>query len=70
MRYCLVGKTPPPFGGVTVYVKRRFNQLVKSGADVEFVSLNSFKSLLLIPFRKFSIIEVNSVNLFVVLFLC
>lgn len=68
MKYCIVGKVPPPLGGVTVYVKRRLNQLTNEGKDCLLFDLSSFKQLLLLPFKRFDVIEVNSVNFFLVIY--
>lgn len=68
MKYCIVGKVPPPLGGVTVYVKRRLSQLENEGRDCVLFDLSSFKSLILLPFKRFDVIEVNSVNFFLVVY--
>ena len=39
----LIGKTPPPIGGVTIHVYRLLNRLIDTRNNVNFYDLNNFK---------------------------
>ena len=43
----IIGRIPPPIGGVTIYVSRLIEHMTKSGAKFCFVNLN-LKNLFLI----------------------
>ena len=63
MNVCIVGRFPPPLGGVSVYIKRRFARLLFKGVDVTRIDFSKrgwfFKFLLSRP----DIYEANSLNL-------
>ncbi|KPZ52383.1 hypothetical protein AN391_03714 [Pseudoalteromonas sp. P1-13-1a] len=68
----VIGRTPPPIGGVSVFFSRRINQLIESGVSVEVFDLGSrFVSIRLFLSRSKKF-EVNSLNLGLVflLFIC
>lgn len=69
MKICILGRFPPPIGGVSVYCKRRFHLLNSKGIDVVFLDFgdrNLLKKILKLRDYTF---EVNSLNIYVVLFL-
>lgn len=59
----IIGKTPPPIGGVTIHTARLMNWLEKDNIPFHFLNLN-FKNLLSIPFalKNYSCIHVHSSN--------
>ena len=62
----IVGRFPPPFGGVSVYCRRRYLSLREAGEKVSFLDFGD-KTFFLNFFLKYkALYEVNTLNLFVV----
>lgn len=61
----IIGKIPPPIGGVTIHTSRLINWLEKANVPFQFVNL-TYKELLFIPFHliNYSCIHVHSSNPF------
>ncbi|WP_422134193.1 hypothetical protein [Endozoicomonas sp. ALD040] len=64
----IVARFPPPLGGVSVYADRRLNQSIDNEVTKK-IDLGSFSSILNLIFGNFSIYEVHSLNIKLVLFL-
>jgi hypothetical protein len=70
MSRCIAGRFPPPLGGVSVYVSRRYAalKLVDNATECLDFSDNFIRKLMRV---KSTSIEVNSLNIFIVLlFFC
>lgn len=67
MDICIAGRFPPPVGGVSVYVTRRYAHLLKSGKHVGKIDFSNKFFLFELFKSKANKYEVNSINLFVVL---
>ena len=65
----MIGHTPPPIGGVTVYVKRKMSSLEKDGHFVELLepsySIKFIKNLLYIQSRSYDEIILNGFSVIV-----
>jgi hypothetical protein len=68
MKRCIVGRFPPPIGGVSVYTKRKFEKLKGEGVSVSKIDFSNKLFPFLIMRAKNTEFEVNSINL-VVLFI-
>lgn len=66
MNICIVGRFPPPVGGVSVYVSRRYKALVKEDPKVKKIDFSNPFFPVKILFSNSEVYEVNSLNLFVV----
>ncbi|WP_159818028.1 hypothetical protein [Colwellia sp. 20A7] len=67
MSICVAGRFPPPIGGVSVYVTRRYAGLLKASEQVTKLDFSEKNFLLNLFNSKAQKYEVNSLNLFVVL---
>jgi len=76
MKILLVGSLPPPYGGISVYVKRFHKRLLSVGNEVdlfEYGKLQRIKRyfrLFLIPFKKYDYIYLNNISFPIALFFC
>ncbi len=66
MNICIVGRFPPPIGGVSVYTKRKFEQLKNEGKNVSKIDFSTKLFPLQLMKTKDTEFEVNSINLFIV----
>lgn len=66
----IIGRTPPPIGGVSVHVLRLLNHLKKSSIPFEFKTLD-FRNLLFFPFfsNRFICIHIHSSNPYIRLYI-
>lgn len=62
----LVGRFPPPIGGVSIYLERRFQELSVKNNKVEKIDLNNKLAFFEIVFSRATSYEVNTLNLMVV----
>ena len=65
----IIGRIPPPIGGVSVFCQRRFSFLKESGVDASFLDLGDKSFLLKYMGSNKGVFEVNTLNIFVVLLL-
>lgn len=65
----IIGRIPPPIGGVSVFCQRRFSFLKESGVDVSFLDFGEKDFLLNYMLSNKGVFEVNTLNIFVVLLL-
>lgn len=68
-RYLIIGRTPPPVGGVTTFVLRKAEHLKQSGNLVDLFPANGVAGLLNIVLRKYDCYQVNTMNIIVIFFL-
>lgn len=67
----ILGKTPPPVGGVTIHVERLMGFLAKNNLCFRFLKLNFFNLLLLkVIVFKYKIIHLHTSNIYVMLWVC
>jgi len=66
MKTCIVGRFPPPVGGVSVFTKRKFEKLKNEAGTVSKIDFSNKYFPLLIMKDNSNYFEVNSINLFVV----
>lgn len=69
MSITVVGRCPPPLGGVSVYVSRRYAELKSSGGTVNLIDFSEKKWLLELFKAKSETFEINTLNLSVVFIL-
>jgi glycosyltransferase involved in cell wall biosynthesis len=70
MKLLIIGKLPPPIGGVTIHVNRLIDKLSEDGFDYGFIKLD--KSLLIKIFfliGQFKVVHLHSSNIYVQLYL-
>ncbi|WP_150306246.1 glycosyltransferase family 4 protein [Pseudomonas saliphila] len=67
MKFYIVGRYPPPIGGVSVYTNRRFNEMLSAGGDVGKIDLGRRTSLFKLLRKGSATYEVNSLNIIVIL---
>tara|TARA_R110000796_G_C14559652_1_gene434678 strand:+ start:2817 stop:3701 length:885 start_codon:yes stop_codon:yes gene_type:complete len=64
---CVAGRFPPPIGGVSVYVSRRYADLLKTSEQVTKLDFSKKSFLFNLFNSKAQKYEVNSLNLYLVL---
>jgi glycosyltransferase involved in cell wall biosynthesis len=77
MKVLLVGPQPPPFGGVSVYLKRLKRQLENEGHRVDIHDptkqhlISYYLTLFLLPFKRYDLISINvqSIHLLLIVFM-
>ena len=67
MNICIAGRFPPPIGGVSVYISRRYASLLNESDNVAKLDFSEPFFLLQLVRSKADHYEVNSLNVFVVL---
>jgi glycosyltransferase involved in cell wall biosynthesis len=73
MKVLLVGPQPPPFGGVSVFLKRLRRQLEDQGHRVETHDptklhlIPYYLSLFLLPFKRYDLISINVQSIYLLL---
>lgn len=70
MKLLIIGKIPPPIGGVTIHVQRLLDVLDINKIDYNFIILNSL-ALVKLPFiiKQYNIIHLHSSHIYVQLFI-
>jgi len=67
----ILGKMPPPIGGVTVHVERLLGYLEKNGFCFRFLKINILNLLLIkIHILRYKIIHLHTSNIYVMLWVC
>jgi len=67
----IIGKIPPPIGGVTTFVLRQITYMRQQGNNVELFplfSLNDIKVLINILFHRYDLYQLNSISLPILIF--
>ena len=66
MKICIVGRFPPPIGGVSVYMSRRYGMLDRAGEDVCKIDFSGFKWIFKLIVSRADRYEVNTLSLYIV----